>query len=55
MRDENTAVAAYNQGTSTTENRFGSSVESQLKLRMRPRSLQELMLARCSTYTASSP
>lgn len=32
MRDDNTAVSAHNQGTSTTENRFGSSVESQAQL-----------------------
>lgn len=32
MRNENTAVAAHNQGTSTTENRFGSSVESQAQV-----------------------
>lgn len=32
MRDENTAVSAHNQGTSTTGNRFGSSVESQAQL-----------------------
>ncbi|WP_312406551.1 hypothetical protein [Rhizobium sp.] len=32
MRDENTAVSAQNQGASTTENRFGSSVESQAQM-----------------------
>ncbi len=32
MREEDTAVSAHNQGTSTTENRFGSSVESQAQV-----------------------